>query len=396
MSHHATGQAVTLALLGDVYFGPEPAPRLAPAVAEVLAEADLVLANQEGPIADRGEPVGGKACLRSTPAAAGILRDWGIDVVTLANNHVFDYGWEGFEDTRLALEEAGIAWLGAGRDLAEAARPLVRDVGGVRLGLLAASAETAGTRLAGEASFGCVPLDHEALARRTRNLRRETDAVVVLPHWGYCEYELPDPSQVVLAARLLDAGASLVAGHHSHLVQGITQPDGGLVAYSLGNFVFCPITGRGRTVPQGRDAGQGMILLVRLAEGRVVSYEAVFTVCRDGRIEVDDDLRRAVVLARRSKPLASPSYGRHWRWYVTKRLLRRVLHWANVLNWRKINRRTLAGGGLMLRHMLLARRPDKHPGQRDRAEMAGGGGQARPKAQPRQSPEQDEGRGGEV
>lgn len=346
---------VTLALIGDVYFGAEPPPDLAPAVAEVFADADLVVANQEGPVTGRGEPVPGKTCLRGAPGAARTLHDWGVDVVTLANNHVFDYGWEGFDDTRRALDEAGIAWLGAGRDLAEAVRPLVREVGGVRLGLLAASAEAAQTRVAAEDSYGCAPLDDEALVRHVRNLQAETDAVIVLPHWGYCEYELPHPSQVVLAARLLEAGATLVAGHHSHLVQGVTERDGRLVAYSLGNFFFRPVTGCGRTVPQGREAGQGMMLIVRLAEGRVVSYETVFTVCRDGRIEVDDDPRRAVVLARRSKRLASPSYAGCWRWYVIKRFIRRLLHWANVRNWRKINRRTLAGGGRMLRHLVAGR-----------------------------------------
>lgn len=103
---------VRLALVGDVFLGREARWDLAPDVAEILAGADLVVANQEGPIS---------VC--ATPVAASVLRGWGVDVATLANNHMFDFGLEGFEQTCRTLDDVGIQYLGAGHDLAEAMTP---------------------------------------------------------------------------------------------------------------------------------------------------------------------------------------------------------------------------------------------------------------------------------
>jgi poly-gamma-glutamate capsule biosynthesis protein CapA/YwtB (metallophosphatase superfamily) len=322
----------------------------------VLRSADLVVGNQEAPITTSNEPVGGKICLKSHPESAGVLRKWGVDVVSLANNHTFDYGWEGFEQTRWALDDAGVAYLGAGKDLAEASRPLIVDVKGLRLGFLAYSWAQVQTRCATEDSFGCAPLDDEFMIRGVRDLAERVDAVIVMPHWGFCDYTFPTPEQVHLGRRLLDAGVAAVVGHHSHVVQGLVRTSGRLVAYSLGNFAFAPCSDRGRPVDRTQESFQGAVLTVGLSRGHVESCDITHTINTNGSIDIDAEARRAKAFALCCKPLTASDYAKHWRRVVRRRMLARGLYWMNVRNWRKIRWRTLSGGWLMLKMVLSGQR----------------------------------------
>lgn len=344
---------LSIAFVGDVYAGERSCTRLGASVAEVLAAADIVVANQEGPITDCTRPIGGKACLKSGPKTAAMLRDWGVRVVSLANNHMFDFGFEGFRQTCRALDDVGIAHLGAGRNLASATTPHIIATGGLRVGLLAyAAAETQAT-CATEASFGCAPLDESLLMLdAVRDLRSQVDAIVVIPHWGYCDYALPTPEQVTLTGRLLDAGATAVVGHHSHVVQGLVERDGKLVAYSLGNFAFTPFSDRGRRVELSRENMRGAVLTLRLGKERVASHAIHHTIQRGDVIERDGSDRCARLFVARSAPLEAAGYAGLWRGYVRRRMISRMVHWANPARWRNIRTNTLRAGWLMIRRML--------------------------------------------
>lgn len=346
------GQTIRIALTGDVYFGDEPALTLAPAVARLFQDADLVVINQEGPITTRQEGLSGKCLLRSGPGSAQRLVEWGVDVASLANNHMFDFGYEGLADTQSALDAAGIQHLGAGADLAEAARPLVLPVGDARIGLLAYSWGFVQTRCATGNDFGCAPLDEQLMLRQVAELRDRADAVLVLPHWGYCGYTLPLPTQLDLGQRLLDAGATAVVGTHAHVVQGLLENRGRVLAANLGNFAFAPYRNRGgmvneRTGP--REYFRGAILELRLDGGKVTAHRLIPTRQRDGVIDLDDDPVRARTLTRRAAALIRPDYSRTWRRYVRLRMLRRLLYWANPRNWRRIGRATFKGLWIMAR-----------------------------------------------
>lgn len=347
---------IGIALAGDIFLGEEPRFTLDGAVREVFRGADLVIANLESPITARERAVGGKGCLRSAPAAAERLRDWGVDVVSLANNHVFDHGWEGFEDTLRALDQAGIKYLGAGKKLAVATRPLILTIRGLRIGLLAYSWGFIQTRCATLDAYGCAPLDAELMAAQIRELVPAVDVVIVLPHWGYCDYRLPTPEQVVLADRLLEAGATAVVGSHSHVVQGVAERGGRLVAFSLGNFAFAPFVDRGQPSRLTRENREGLVLSLHLESGRVASFDTVFTHMQGDTVVTDNRPARREELERRSRPLRLPAYQRSWRKYVRRRMARRMLHYANVLNWRRIKKETLIGGWLLLRGALKGRR----------------------------------------
>jgi len=343
---------ITIGLVGDVYLGEGTPLRLDASVSRLLATFDLVIANQEGPICAGGKPVSGKCVLRSAPKAAQVLRDWGVDVVTLANNHMFDMGLSGFDETRRRLDAVGIHHLGAGGNVQEASAPLTLDVKGLSIGLLAYSWERIETTCATRAQFGCAPLNHDMMLEATRRLAREVDFVIVLPHWGYCDYEYPPPEHLILGRQLLGAGETAVVGHHSHVVQGVVADQRGVLACSLGNFAMAHFTSLGRGIDFSAENFRGMVAVLQLARGHPAACDTAFTRQQDDRITVDNSPRRRQILRKRSRLLKASNYESHWRRYVHARLLRRLVYWSNILNWRKLRRQTLMGGRVMFRSML--------------------------------------------
>ncbi|MDD4891251.1 MAG: CapA family protein, partial [Phycisphaerae bacterium] len=259
-------QPVRIAFLGDCFLGGRPEQfHLDESLARMLGQVDLVVVNQEGPLTDLTHPTQDKCSLVSSPGAAAVLRSWNVGVATLANNHMFDYGWDGFAQTRSALTRQGIQIVGAGRDLAEASQPLILTLGGQRVALLAYSWAFVQTTCATESTFGCAPLDAELMVAQVSRLARAVDHVIVLPHWGYCDYRLPTPEQRVLARRVADAGARAIIGNHSHVVQGLDWRGGRLIAYSLGNFVFAAFDDRGTPAAVRADNVKAGVVVIELA-----------------------------------------------------------------------------------------------------------------------------------
>jgi poly-gamma-glutamate capsule biosynthesis protein CapA/YwtB (metallophosphatase superfamily) len=339
----------TIIFLGDIYLGPDAGINLGCEVLKNLSLADLIVANQEGPICNTENSIKGKCCLKSAPETAAILKKWGVDVVSLANNHMFDYGWEGFKQTRELLGKAEIAYLGAGKGLDEATKPLILEVKGLKIGLLAYSWGFVQTTCATESSFGCAPLDIKLMTEQIGKLKNQVDAVIVMPHWGYCEYLFPTPEQVEMGKLLVKAGATAVIGHHSHVIQGLTKEGNSLIAYSLGNFAFAGFKDRGRPAKLTKDNMRGVILKVKFANGETISHDIIFTRQKGNTVELDRSSECSKDFNCRSEVLYSENYGDYWQCYTRKRLFKRILYWCNVLNWRYMHVETLVGFWLMLK-----------------------------------------------
>lgn len=217
-------------------------------VAERLASADVTVANLECALARLGPPTQGDAFAGDPRALEGLTLA-GVDLVSLANNHTGDFGGASLLQTIELVDEAGIARVGAGADRVEAMRATILERGGVRFGFLAFNAigetprATAGRP--GAATIRMQPRlgplnqrDVERFARAVAVLDATVDAVIVLPHWG-AQYSFDvHPDQRTVARALVDAGADLIVGTHSHWVGGIERIGDAPVAYSLGNFVF--------------------------------------------------------------------------------------------------------------------------------------------------------------
>jgi poly-gamma-glutamate capsule biosynthesis protein CapA/YwtB (metallophosphatase superfamily) len=340
---------INISFLGDIYLGGNPAVELSLEIQKIFASSDIVIANQEGPISNCDSSIGIKCCLKSAPETAQILRNWGIGIVSLANNHMFDYGWDGFKQTRKLLEKAQIAYLGAGKDLDEAAKPLILEVKGLKIGLLAYSWGFVQTTCATESSFGCAPLDIKLMTEQIDKLKTEADSIIVMPHWGYCEYLFPTPEQVEMGKLLVKAGAMAVIGNHSHIVQGLAKEGDSLIAYSLGNFAFAGFKDRGRPAKLTKDNMKGVILKVKFAHGKTISHDIIFTRQKGNTVELDRSSECSKDFNCRSEVLYSENYGDYWQCYMRKRLFKRILYWCNVLNWRYIHVETLVGFWLMLK-----------------------------------------------
>lgn len=205
------------------------------------------------------------------------LRGLDADVLNLSNNHAFDGLWEGFAAVRRILEAQGTRYLGAGRDRAEASRPLIVSRNGVRLGWLAyTDAATRPSHVADQGSFGVNPLVEEVAVEQVRGLEGEVDHVLVSLHWGVEYSQLPAPGQLDLGRRLIDCGASLVIGHHAHALQGVERHGGGVVAYNLGNALTTDLSIDGRTaIRQTRRSRSSVIFRAVLDKTRVVSVEII-------------------------------------------------------------------------------------------------------------------------
>jgi len=250
---------VVLAFAGDICFHDEYAnmysyrekgSNIGKCISEELLEemrqADLFMVNNEFVYTDRGEPLLDKTyTLRSKPENVEILHDMGVDLVSLANNHAYDYGEISLLDTLDTLKEAGITYVGAGENLAEASKAVCFEQNGVKIAYLSATQvervdnpDTKGATETTSGVFRCWGKDIENLVKAVEEADKENDFVVVYIHWGDENTDELDWAQLDQAKLIAEAGADLVVGDHPHCLQGIYEVSGVPVIYSLGNFWF--------------------------------------------------------------------------------------------------------------------------------------------------------------
>jgi poly-gamma-glutamate capsule biosynthesis protein CapA/YwtB (metallophosphatase superfamily) len=240
---------VTLALAGDTMLGRSvartlattpPEALVAPEVRAAMRQADLVVLNLECCISERGRPweaPGKPFFFRAPPRAVELLALLGTDCATLANNHALDYGVDALADTLDHLAAAGIATVGAGSDLDQARRPAMLTAGGSRVAVLGVTDHPADFAAGpGRPGVAFADLAHQVpgwLAELVRGAGAEADITLVTPHWGPNMTAAPVRHVRRAAGALVDAGATLVAGHSAHVPHGVAGP----VLYDLGDFL---------------------------------------------------------------------------------------------------------------------------------------------------------------
>jgi len=210
---------------------------------DTLKRADITFGNLEGPVSDKGENVGSIYSFRMDPHVPDTLARAGFDIVSLANNHIGDWGREALEDTMRRLHRAQVAYAGTGWNSVEAYTPTVLEARGKRVGFLAFSDTGPRWFEAGEALSGVAVLPPGAagigvVEKVVLQASKKVDILVVSFHFGEEYEETPNARQRALARAAIDAGARVVAGHHPHVVQSVEEYGNGVIAYSLGNFIF--------------------------------------------------------------------------------------------------------------------------------------------------------------
>lgn len=272
---------VTMTFAGDILFDPNYAimsvvgpgrdisKGIMPEVTARMQDADIMMLNNEFAYSDRGVPLEEKQfTFRAKPETAAYLNDMGVDIVSLANNHAYDYGPEALEDTFDTLREAGIPYVGAGRNIGEARKPVYYIVGDIKIAFVSATQierlDTPDTKEATETSPGVFRCWNGAkLLETVREAADNSDFVVVYVHWGTENQAELDWAQLKQAPELVAAGADLVIGDHPHCLQPIGVIQGVPVIYSLGNFWF-----------NSKTLDTGMVE-VTIDETGIVSYQFI-------------------------------------------------------------------------------------------------------------------------
>ena len=211
-------------------------------LAGTLSTHDLVFVNLENPVGVRGRPSpiqDPNVTFRCHPEALRVLKNLGVSVVSLANNHMLDYGADALAETLEHLDAVGVRHLGAGRNYREANEPLLLEINGKRVAILAyVFVYSASTAMATANRPGVSDHRIQRILPRIRELARQGYQVLVSVHWGLEYSFFPVPYQMEQARRMIDHGASIIIGHGPHYPQGIERYREGRILYSLGNFIF--------------------------------------------------------------------------------------------------------------------------------------------------------------
>jgi len=264
----AHGGEIVIGAVGDIMLAGKWTPLLREkgydhpfgGVSAALAGSDINLANLECPIATAGQEYTAKKFrFRAEKGVAKAVRKAGFNLVNLANNHSMDFGDKALCETMANLEEAGIAWIGAGEDLAQARKMALFTVKGKKIAFLGYSLTQPIEFFAGRERPGTAPGYEHIFVPDIARARREADYVIVSFHWGKEGSSMPLPLQRSIAHKAIDAGADVIIGHHPHVLQGIERYGRGIVFYSLGNFTFAS---------KGTANGLSAIIRLRLDDAR--------------------------------------------------------------------------------------------------------------------------------
>ncbi|MEC0167309.1 CapA family protein [Paenibacillus graminis] len=209
-------------------------------VAPVLKKADIAFANLETPVSVRGKAAEKSFAFRSKPAALAGLNYAGIDGVTVANNHILDFGQDAMLDTLVHLDKYKIGHTGAGKNSNEAFKPYVQTVKDKKIAILGVSRVLSSPSwYAGKNSPGAASAyTPEPMLGAIKKSAKENDYTIVYIHWNNEFKDYPEPYARSLAKQMIDSGADIIIGAHSHCLMGIEYYKHKPIYYSLGNFVF--------------------------------------------------------------------------------------------------------------------------------------------------------------
>lgn len=269
------GEELTIYAVGDIM----PSEKASPFIKKyghsypyektkgLLKSGDVVIGNLETPLTTADSATQGKQYVfKSRPETAGALKEAGFTHLSLANNHIMDYGSAGLHSTMKNLKSSGLRAIGAGEDITKARRPDLITIKGKKVALLAYSNTFPKDYYAGKDKPGTAPGYTEFVKDDVARAREISDIVITTFHWGAELMDSPKDYQKVLARLAIDSGADVVLGHHPHILQGIEYYKGGVIFYSLGNFSFAAYS---------KNAKESIIAKITINDSGIVAVEAI-------------------------------------------------------------------------------------------------------------------------
>lgn len=205
----------------------------------ILKSGDITFINLETPLSNNCRVVGAYSFL-SDPMFARGLSDAGVDVVSVANNHMFNGGEKGFLDTIKNLEKEDIQYVGGGKTLEDARTPVIFEVNGIKISFLGYTqyCNHNFTSAVGSDRPGIVPFSIPLITEDIKIAKKKSGIVCVSLHWGIIYSQKIHPKAIEYAHEIIDAGADVILGHHPHVPQGIEIYKNKPIFYSFGNFIF--------------------------------------------------------------------------------------------------------------------------------------------------------------
>jgi len=265
-------RTVKLIAVGDIFLQTKNSRYPFEGVKEVFRDKDILFGNLETVLLNRGKEVEKAVNLHVSPNRMKYLVDAGFDVLNIANNHIMDLGVEGFNATLDVLNRNNLTFIGGGNQKFNQTWTII-ERNDIKFGFLAYYKER--LRYYKEGVF-INKIDTKGIVSNISNLKPLCDIIIVSLHWGLDNIPYPSTDQINLAHQLIDAGATVILGHHPHVIQGIETYKHGLICYSLGNFQFDPVVSQTKT-------NKSMILSINFDNNRLKSYDII-------PIEIDKNL----------------------------------------------------------------------------------------------------------
>ena len=206
----------------------------------IIQDSDLSICNFEAPIEVANmKPINKVGPhLYQKKNSIQHLKKIGFDILSLANNHIYDYGEKALKTTLAEIKNKNLAYIGAGKNFVEAYQTKVVEIKNIRIALLSACESEFGCLMEDQKRGGYAWINHYLIEDNIRELKQKTDLVVFIAHAGVEEIALPLPEWRERYKRLCSVGVDIVIGHHPHVPQGFEKYCGSMIFYSLGNFYF--------------------------------------------------------------------------------------------------------------------------------------------------------------
>jgi poly-gamma-glutamate synthesis protein (capsule biosynthesis protein) len=257
---------VIINVVGDVHGESAIKKEAIPSLKKYFADGNLNIFNLETAITAETKKEEKEYNFKSDPSFLKVLRSVGFNVATVANNHSYDFGEKGFLDTLQALDKAGIKYVGGGVNSAIAYQGQVFTFKGIRIGVLGLAKVNGGpASIAGKEKPGTTNgYDAASTESAITAIKKVSDIVIVLVHWGEEGSFCPRPAEISSARKWQSLGADIIVGSHTHTLQPIKFAKNQLVAYSMGNFIFYS------SQLENRSTG---LLKIRISPTKRITYE---------------------------------------------------------------------------------------------------------------------------
>lgn len=231
---------------------------------KAVSEADLTFGNLEGPVSDRGNKVGSIYSFRFDPSVLPALKAAGFDVLSMANNHIGDYAYPALADTVTLMMKNGILPVGGGLNKTDALLPRITKVNNLKICWFGASEFRPSWQAPTETRAGINDVTDPVFYQTITNYKTQCDFIIASFHFGTEYLAFHNDFQEKYAKKAIDAGANLVVGHHPHVPEDVVTYKNGLIAYSLGNFIFDQYF--------STSTMNGLVLKVTVGKNKIIDY----------------------------------------------------------------------------------------------------------------------------